>query len=215
MAVAHYLEALDWQRDVVKLHAIFGGKNPHPNFLVGGMPSADQLPVRAPAAPRPPPSTWSALDEVRNIINTMQDFVDQVYLPDTLAIAGFYKDWFARGEGVGNFLTVGDFPAKGIDDPSTWLIPSRRDPRTATCRTSSRSTCATRRRCRSSSPTPGTTTRAASRQGLHPLPGRDEAQLHRAEAALRTPRRAGQLLLAEVAALARQADGGRAAGAAC
>ena len=40
MAVAHYLEALAWQRDVVKLHAIFGGKNPHPNFVVGGVPSA-------------------------------------------------------------------------------------------------------------------------------------------------------------------------------
>jgi hydrogenase large subunit len=39
MAVAHYLEALAWQRDVVKLHAIFGGKNPHPNFLVGGCPA--------------------------------------------------------------------------------------------------------------------------------------------------------------------------------
>src|SRR5574340_122150 len=39
MAVAHYLDALAWQRDVVKLHAIFGGKNPHPNFLAGGAPS--------------------------------------------------------------------------------------------------------------------------------------------------------------------------------
>jgi len=38
MAVAHYLEALAWQRDVAKLHTIFGGKNPHPNFLVGGVP---------------------------------------------------------------------------------------------------------------------------------------------------------------------------------
>ncbi|MCA9723132.1 MAG: nickel-dependent hydrogenase large subunit, partial [Gemmatimonadetes bacterium] len=33
LAVAHYLEALDWQRDVIRLHTIFGGKNPHPNFL--------------------------------------------------------------------------------------------------------------------------------------------------------------------------------------
>ena len=40
MAVAHYLDALAWQRDVAKLHAIFGGKNPHPNFLVGGVPCA-------------------------------------------------------------------------------------------------------------------------------------------------------------------------------
>jgi hydrogenase large subunit len=39
MAVAHYLDALAWQRDAAKLLAIFGGKNPHPNFLVGGSPS--------------------------------------------------------------------------------------------------------------------------------------------------------------------------------
>ncbi len=123
MALAHYLEALAWQREVVKLHAIFGGKNPHPNFLVGGSPS----PISAGPGSSGAASTtvnMVTLDEVRHIIKTMQAFVDQVYLPDTLAIAGFYKDWFARGEGVGNFLTVGDFPSKGIDDPSSWLIPS-------------------------------------------------------------------------------------------
>jgi hydrogenase large subunit len=123
MAVAHYLEALTWQREVARLHAIFGGKNPHPNFLVGGSPS----PISAgPGSSGAAATTLNivTLDEVRSIIRSMQAFVDQVYLPDTLAIAGFYKDWFARGEGVGNFLTVGDFPAKGIDDPATNFIPS-------------------------------------------------------------------------------------------
>ena len=43
MAVSHYLEALEWQRDVVKLHTIFGGKNPHPMFLVGGVPNPIDL----------------------------------------------------------------------------------------------------------------------------------------------------------------------------
>ena len=54
----------------------------------------------------------------------MRDFVDQVYVPDTLAIAGFYKDWFARGEGLGNFMTFGDFPADGhVKANSSLLIP--------------------------------------------------------------------------------------------
>ena len=39
MAVAHYLEALDFQKEIVKIHTIYGGKNPHPNWLVGGVPS--------------------------------------------------------------------------------------------------------------------------------------------------------------------------------
>ncbi|MBQ0959627.1 nickel-dependent hydrogenase large subunit [Ideonella sp. 4Y11] len=119
MAVAHYLDALAWQREVVKIHAIFGGKNPHPNFLVGGSPS----PISAgPGSGGAAATTVNivALEEVRQVIRQMQSFVDQVYVPDTLAIAGFYKDWFARGEGLGHFMTVGDFP--GPDGKN--LIPA-------------------------------------------------------------------------------------------
>jgi len=108
MAVAHYLEALAWQRDVVQIHTVFGGKNPHPNFLVGGAP-------------------WSlgpvGLEKVQNVIRSMNAFVDQVYVPDTLAIAGFYKDWAALGEGLGNFLTYGDFPDKSMAELATFKIP--------------------------------------------------------------------------------------------
>ncbi len=121
LAVAHYLEALAWQREVVKLHAIFGGKNPHPNFLVGGAPSPISGDAGGTAATA---VNIVALDEVRSIIRSMQEFVDQVYLPDTLAIAGFYKDWFTRGEGLGNFLTVGDFPSHSMEESSSWLIPA-------------------------------------------------------------------------------------------
>jgi hydrogenase large subunit len=117
MAVAHYLEALAWQRDVVKLHTIFGGKNPHPNFLVGGVPSPIDL------------NSDSAINakklaQVQDVITKMMVFVDQVYVPDTLAIAGFYKDWGSRGEGVGNFMCFGDLPTKGMDDPSSYMIPA-------------------------------------------------------------------------------------------
>ena len=116
MAVSHYLEALQWQREVSKLHAIFGGKNPHPNFLVGGVPCPIDLDSDSAI-------NAERLSKVQDIITQMREFVDQVYLPDTLAIAGFYKDWAAQGEGVGNFLTFGDFPVTGINDPSTFLFP--------------------------------------------------------------------------------------------
>ena len=116
MAVSHYLEALQWQREVSKLHAIFGGKNPHPNFLVGGVPCAIDLNSDSAI-------NAERLSKVQDIITQMQTFVDQVYVPDTLAIASFYKDWGAQGEGVGNFLTFGDFPVTGINDPSTFLFP--------------------------------------------------------------------------------------------
>ncbi|MGD8617598.1 MAG: nickel-dependent hydrogenase large subunit [Gammaproteobacteria bacterium] len=117
MAVAHYLEALAWQRDAAKLHAIFGGKNPHPNFLVGGV--ACPIDLDSDSA-----INAKKLAQVQEIITMMNSFVDQVYIPDLLAIAGFYKDWASRGEGLGNFLTYGDFPEKGMDDPASYLIPS-------------------------------------------------------------------------------------------
>lgn len=116
MAVAHYLDALEWQREVAQLHAIFGGKNPHPMFLVGGAPSPIDL------------NSDSALNakrlaQVGQIVAQMREFVDQVYVPDTLAIAGFYKDWGGRGEGLGNFLTFGEFPAGQAAELDKLLIP--------------------------------------------------------------------------------------------
>ena len=130
MAVAHYLEALSWQRNVVKLHTIFGGKNPHPNFLVGGVPCAISVEPggKGKGLGGRGGSGGTALNDVglaivQNVIDEMRQFVDQVYVPDTLAIAGFYKDWAAQGEGVGNFLTYGDFPSNGMDDLSSMLVP--------------------------------------------------------------------------------------------
>lgn len=124
MAVAHYLDALQWQRQVVQLHAIFGGKNPHPNFLVGGAPSPISVDTLNAGGAAATAVNTTNLQQVKTIIDSMRAFVDQVYVPDTLAIAGFYKDWFARGEGVGNFMTYGDFPAAGTGDMASWLIPS-------------------------------------------------------------------------------------------
>jgi hydrogenase large subunit len=122
MAVAHYLDALAWQRDVVKLHTIFGGKNPHPNFLVGGVPSAISVHTSGDGQDATA-LNMVGLQTVANVIKQMRDFVDQVYVPDTLAIAGFYKDWGAQGEGLGNFLSFGDLPSKSFWDSDSYLIP--------------------------------------------------------------------------------------------
>jgi hydrogenase large subunit len=130
MAVAHYLEALAWQRNVARLHTLFGGKNPHPNFLVGGVPCAISTQVQSAGQSHPLGGGKSGtavgivgLQEVQNIIRAMREFVDQVYVPDTLAIAGFYKDWATLGEGLGNFMTYGDFPAKSLWDADSLMIP--------------------------------------------------------------------------------------------
>jgi hydrogenase large subunit len=121
MAVAHYLDALAWQRQIIQVQTIFGGKNPHPNVLVGGTPSA--ISVHAGAGTSSTAVNVVGLQKVAELIEQMRSFVDEVYLPDVLAIASFYKDWFKCGEGTGNFLTYGDFPALGSQDPKTFLVP--------------------------------------------------------------------------------------------
>jgi Ni,Fe-hydrogenase I large subunit len=116
LAVSHYLEALDWQRDVIRLHAIFGGKNPHPNFLVGGMASAININQ---------PATINAerIADLADMIRKARRFVEEVYWPDLVAIAGFYKDWGAIGGGVPNFLACGEFPETDIQDLKSLYFP--------------------------------------------------------------------------------------------
>ncbi len=116
MAVAHYLEALEWQKEIVKVHAIFGGKNPHPNYLVGGVPVSVNLDeVNALNAER--------FAYVKKLLDDAKTFIDQVYIPDLLAIAGFYKDWGAIGGGLENYLAYGDLPTNGYGDVSSYKFP--------------------------------------------------------------------------------------------
>ncbi len=117
MAVAHYLEALEWQKEIVKVHTIFGGKNPHPNYLVGGVPCAINIEEsNALNAER--------LAYVGTLLQGAKDFINQVYIPDLLAIASFYKsDWGAIGGGLSNYLAYGDLPTNGYDDVSSFKFP--------------------------------------------------------------------------------------------
>ncbi len=112
MAVAHYLEALDFQREIVKIHTIFGGRNPHPNWLVGGMPCS--LNVNETGAVGAVNMVW--LNMVSDIINKSIAFVDQVYIPDLKAVASFYKDWqYGGGLSSKNLMSYGEFPDNAND----------------------------------------------------------------------------------------------------
>jgi hydrogenase large subunit len=121
MAVAHYLEALDFQKEIVKIQTIFGGKNPHPNWLVGGVPA----PINLDAVGAVSAINVERLNMIANIISQAIDFIDKVYIPDLLAIASFYKDWGAIGGGLSgmNVLSYGDFPDRVGDDKSR-LLPA-------------------------------------------------------------------------------------------
>jgi [NiFe] hydrogenase large subunit/hydrogenase large subunit len=118
MAVAHYLEALDWQRDVIRVHTIFGGKNPHPNFLVGGMASAINLEDTGTI-------NAESFSKIQAMIQRARRFVEEVYWPDLLAIASFYPEWAAIGGGVTNYMSSGEWPENGqAGDAASMYFPS-------------------------------------------------------------------------------------------
>ena len=116
LGVAHYLEALEWQKEIVKIHTILGGKNPHPNYLVGGVPCAINI------------NEENALNAERlamigTLLKEAKTFIEQVYIPDLLAVASFYKNWGAIGSGLSNYLAYGDLPTNGIRDSSMFKFP--------------------------------------------------------------------------------------------
>jgi hydrogenase large subunit len=122
MAVAHYLEALDFQKDIVKIQTIFGGKNPHPNWMVGGMPCSINLNETGAVGT----VNKERLNQVAQIVDRTIEFIDQVYIPDLLAVASFYKTWtYGGGISSQNLLSYGDFPEIANDYTAKSLAFSR------------------------------------------------------------------------------------------
>ena len=118
LAVAHYIEALEFQREFIRIHSVLGGKNPHlQTYLVGGM--ASSIDANEPGATINP----ERITQLRELARSARSFVEQVYVPDVLAVAGFYKDWFGSGEGLGNFMAYGCYPMGSIKDHAKFFLP--------------------------------------------------------------------------------------------
>jgi len=122
MAVTHYLEALDFQTHIMRIRTIFGGKDPHPNWLVGGVPSV--INIEGPGASTA--INMERLNHVRSIINQSIEFVENVYIPDLLAVAQFYKGWlYGGGLSSKNVLSYGDIPDRANDYSAESLLQPR------------------------------------------------------------------------------------------
>lgn len=111
VATAHYLEALRVQVEIARATAVFGAKNPHPQFLIaGGVTCYNAL--------RP-----DTIAQFKALYQKSRAFVEQVYIPDLLLVAGAYKDWAAIGGGVSDYMDFGEFPGKERDLTTRWLKP--------------------------------------------------------------------------------------------
>jgi hydrogenase large subunit len=123
MAVTHYLEALDFQKEIMKIRTILGGKDPHPNWLVGGVPCAINLDGNLAAGA---PLNMVNINLISSIIDQSREFVKNVYIPDILAVGQFYKGWLYGGGLSGtSVLAYGDIPDRANDySPGNLLMPS-------------------------------------------------------------------------------------------
>jgi hydrogenase large subunit len=121
MAVTHYLEALDLQKEWVKVHTIFGGKNPHPNYLVGGVPCAINIDKDGAAGA---PINMERLNFVKARIQEMIEFNNNVYVPDVLAIGTIYKQagWlYGGGLSATNVMDYGTYSKVNYDSATDRL----------------------------------------------------------------------------------------------
>jgi len=101
-ATAHYVKALEMRRKAQEMLTIFGGKMPHNMSVIpGGV------------------TETVTVDKIASFLwrlNELRDFIDNVYLPDVLAVAEAYPDYFEVGSGCGNLLSYGNFDLEG-DNP--------------------------------------------------------------------------------------------------
>jgi hydrogenase large subunit len=104
LAVAHYLQALEYQRKANMIVSILGSKTPHvANLVPGGVSTAINL-------DSPSALNMERLYYIKTLIDEVGDFVKNVYLVDVCAVGAMYADWTKYGAGVTNYLAVPDMP---------------------------------------------------------------------------------------------------------
>ncbi len=109
MAVGHYLDNLRQQVFAAQMTAVWGAKNPHlQGHLPGGVTVVEQL-------------NADRIAQYLYLLKEQIAFIEEVYIPDLLAVASFYKDWAKIG-GNKNFLAYGDFPQSDVE-PDSFYFP--------------------------------------------------------------------------------------------
>jgi hydrogenase large subunit len=93
--VGNYVTALEMRRKAHQMGAIFGGKLPcSPSFVAGGCTAIP---------------TAQNITDFRVLLTTLRNFIDNTYIPDVLAVAGAFPQYYNIGRGWGNLLAYGVF----------------------------------------------------------------------------------------------------------
>ena len=106
-AIKNYTESLKMRALAHKLGGLFGGKLPHATAIVpGGITEK---------------ATAKKIAACMSILNELKIFIDTCYLPDVMAVATAFPDYFNHGRGCGNFLSYGVFAES--DRPDDTFLP--------------------------------------------------------------------------------------------
>ncbi len=101
VAITHYFQALEIQRDLGQMMTIFGGKDPHPQSLVvGGVTSI--IDIKDPEKRK----------LFKDLAIRVRSFIKGAYMPDMYMLSEMYKGEMQAGVGAGlkSFLVYGGFP---------------------------------------------------------------------------------------------------------
>ncbi|MBD3165101.1 nickel-dependent hydrogenase large subunit [bacterium] len=101
-AVKHYVEALNMRRLAQECLAIWGGHMPHNMAMVPGGVTENP--------------TVDKIADFRWRLQKLRYFIDNTYIPDVVAVAGVYDDYFQIGGGCGNYLSYGCFEMNSEPD---------------------------------------------------------------------------------------------------
>jgi hydrogenase large subunit len=104
LAASHYLQALEYQRKANQVVSILGAKTPNiQNLAVGGVANAINMDNEATL-------NMKKLYQIKSLLDEVQTFVKQVYLPDVIAVGSMYAEWLGYGAGIKDYLAAPDMP---------------------------------------------------------------------------------------------------------
>lgn len=93
--VGHYVQALEMRRKSHQMGAIFGAKLPCTStFVPGGCTEV---------------VTTQKVSDFRILLSELRGFIDEIYVPDVLAVAELFPEYYQIGQGCGNLIAYGVF----------------------------------------------------------------------------------------------------------
>jgi len=94
--IAHYAAALEMRKLCHEMTAVFGAKVPHSTSMVPG--GCTQVP------------TMERILSYASRLKKVSAFIQEVYLPDLVSVAGAFPQYWEIGKGYGNMMCYGVFP---------------------------------------------------------------------------------------------------------